>query len=86
MVPYRCHLCRFTKASLTSGSGWFVGDHELWLCDSGVNGESDLLGSLRKITHSTEDALGGSKDLLNNISEMTTAIKNSLFFHFKTIL
>lgn len=77
MVPYRCHLCRFTKASLTSGSGWFVGFRELWLCGSGVDGES----------YTTEDGLGGSKDLLNNISEMTTADKkNSLFFHFKTII
>lgn len=78
MVLYRCHLCRFTKASLTSGSGWFVGYHELWLCDSGINGES----------YTTEDVrlkrrlnfLGGSKDLLNNISDMTTAIKKFLFF------
>lgn len=74
MVPYRCHLCRFTKASLTSGSGWFVGFHELWLCGSGVNGES----------YTTEDGLGGSKDLLNNISEMTTADKKKFsFFPFQ---
>lgn len=31
-------------------------------------------------SYTTEDGLGGSKDLLNNISEMTTADKKILFF------
>lgn len=70
----------YKAASLTSGSGWLVGDHKLWLCDSGVYGESYPLGSLRKTTHTTEDDLGGSKDLLNSISETTTVIKKNLFF------